>query len=64
MTKPGVSQAQMDRDKRQCETQAQRASEAQLRQAKEKIQVHNRVLVSCMRGRGYEVVDPATVDKP
>ena len=64
VTKPGVSPEQMDRDTRQCETNAQRAADAQVRSATDRTRAYNRILVLCLRGRGYEIVDPAAVDKP
>lgn len=55
LSKPGVTQKEYARDKQVCEDQADRAAQQQLRGAQEKTQVYNRVLLSCMRARGYEL---------
>jgi hypothetical protein len=55
MTKPGGTQAEYERDSGICMAQAERAKRAQLR-PREATQAHNRVLLACMRDRGWEQV--------
>jgi len=57
MTKPGVTPAQAERDQKRCEARADEAAKSQPRSPKESAQIHQRVMLACLRGMGYEVKD-------
>ena len=52
----GVSQEQFQRDDRECRARADKAAGADpLRTSREKGQIQNRVMLDCLRARGYEL---------
>ncbi|HEX9397356.1 MAG TPA: hypothetical protein VF943_11540 [Burkholderiales bacterium] len=52
----GVSPEQFQKDKRECTASADRAAAMDpLRTPREKSQVRNRVMLDCLRGRGYDL---------
>ena len=53
-TRPDTTRAQFDRDAEACKAQANSASSGQLVRPADRSKIHNRVLISCMRERGYE----------
>jgi hypothetical protein len=53
MVKPGATTAEFERDKQICTDQADRAYRTQVSSRDAKM-AHNRVLLSCMRDRGWE----------
>ena len=53
-TRPGMTQAQFDRDADACRAQATSASSGPVVRPADRSRIHNRVLLSCMRERGYE----------
>ena len=53
MAKPGGTQAEYERDSGICKAQAERSKRDQMR-PREATQAHNRVLLACMRDRGWE----------
>ena len=55
MHKAGATAADYERDKKVCEAQASRAVRGQL-DTKAGIAAHNRVLLGCMRERGWEQI--------
>lgn len=57
MTKAGATDADYQRDKKTCEAQASRASrQHQQLSGRQASEAHNRVLLGCMRERGWEQV--------
>ena len=62
-TKPGITQAEADRDRDQCKARADQAAARQLTSARERSQAHNRILVSCMRDRAYVPEEEAAAKK-
>ena len=57
MSKPGVSKAWRDADLADCNERAQRASNNQYVRAPDRAQTHNRVLINCMRAKGYDTME-------
>ena len=49
-----MTQAQFDRDAEACKAQAVSASSGPLARPADRSKIHNRVLLACMRERGYE----------
>lgn len=62
-TKPGSTKADFDRDYAVCKAQADAGASRPLTSGADRAQIHNRVLGSCMRDRGYVPEEEAAAKK-
>jgi hypothetical protein len=53
VSKPGTSREERQRDIEQCEERARGFLRGRPGTGRDKEQIHNRVVIDCLRGRGY-----------